>query len=108
MTGIRIAAALLLALHLNQLALPVLCLPPDRAPAACHESQPAGTAQVTSHSSSHALPCADSAMCGVPVTGLPETSVTLGEPAVHSFAVLPLGLLEPGDQLPPLSPPPQA
>jgi len=108
MTGIRIAAALLLALQLNQLALPVLCPPPDRAPAACHESQPAGTSQLTAHASSHALPCADGAMCGVPVTGLLETSVTLGEPAVRSVAVLPLGLLEPGEQPPPLSPPPQA
>lgn len=108
MPQIRVAAALVLAIQLNQLTVPALCAVPDRAAAACHQTQPAGAPRVTSHLASHGVPCAEGAMCGVPVTALPETAVTLVEPATRGAAVAALALLQPGEQSPPLSPPPQA
>ncbi len=105
--GIRLAAALLLAVQLTQLAAPALCAPSQRS-VACHETSPSGVPQLVAPVPAHQMPCAQSAMCTVPAAGLPETVVLLGAPTVGRIATPAARTLQPGDQPPPLSPPPQA
>jgi len=105
--GIRLAAALLLAVELNQLAAPALCAPAQRA-VPCHEASPAGTPRLGAPTPAHQMPCSQSAMCTVPAAGLPETAVMLDAPTATRVAAPAVRTLQPGDQPPPLSPPPQA
>ena len=105
--GIRLAAALLLAVQLTQLAGPALCLPGAR-PARCHETSTAGAPQLAAPATAHQMPCAQSSMCAAPPVALPESAVVLTTPVARSVAAPAACTLRPGDQPPPLSPPPQA
>jgi hypothetical protein len=108
MMGLRLAAALALALQLSQLALPALCGVPESSPRPCHETGGSGASQLVAPGVSQHLPCADGAMCGTPVAGIPETAITLIAPGAQRVAAPSAYSLHAGDPLPPPSPPPQA
>lgn len=105
--GIRIAAALVLAVQLTQLAGPALCHPGGRT-VPCHETMPAGAPQLAASAPAQQMPCAQAAMCTVPAVALPGAAVALAAPGAASVAAPAPAALQPGDQPPPLSPPPQA
>lgn len=105
--AIRLAAALLLAVQLTQLAAPALCVPLERQ-APCHKTSPAGAPQLMAPASTHHMPCAQTAMCAAPTVALPETAIVLTTPVARSVAAPAVPTLRPGDQPPPLAPPPQA
>ena len=105
--GIRLAAVLLLAVQLTQLAGPALCVPPERQ-APCHETSPAGAPKLMAPASTHHMPCAQTAMCAAPAVALPETAIVLTTPVARSVGAPAAGTLRLRDQPPPLSPPPQA
>ena len=105
--GIRLAAALLIAVQLTQLAAPTLCVPAERQ-IPCHEASPAGAPQLMAPTATHHMPCAQTAMCAASAFALPETTLVLTTPVARSVAAPAARALRPGDQPPPLSPPPQA
>lgn len=105
--GIRLAAVLMLLLQLNQLAVPALCGAAQRSPAACPGAPTPGAPQLTGANAAHHVPCADGAMCGVVVTGIPESAITLVAPDGRRVEVQAAPTLHSGDPAPPLSPPPQ-
>jgi hypothetical protein len=105
--GIRLAAALLIAVQLTQLAAPAWCAPRDRA-VPCHETTTPGTPRLTQATPGHDMPCAQSAMCAVTAVGLPGAAIVLPTPAIRVAVAPAAAVLRPGDQPPPLSPPPQA
>ena len=107
MNGIRLAAALVLAVQLNQLAVPALCAP--RQPAApCHQTADSGTPQLWAPGAAHEMPCAQSAMCVAPTVALPEAATLPRGPALLAVVTPGAGVLRLGDAPQPLSPPPQA
>lgn len=105
--GIRLAAALAIAVQLTQLAAPAVCVPLERQ-APCHETPLAGAPQLMAPASTHHMPCAQTAMCAGPAVALPETAIVLTTPVARSVDAPAVRALRPGDQPPPLSPPPQA
>lgn len=105
--GIRLAAALLLTVQLTQLAGPALCVPADRQ-VPCHEASPAGAPQLMAPTSTHHMPCAQTAMCAASAVALPDAAIVVATPVARSIGALAVRTLRLGDQPPPLSPPPQA
>lgn len=105
--GIRLAAALLIAVQLTQLAGAPLCVPPERQ-APCHEASSAGATQLVAPASTHHMPCAQTAMCAAPAVALPDAAIVVTTPVARSIGAPAVRTLRPGDQPPPLSPPPQA
>ena len=106
--ALRLAAALLLALQLNQWVVPAVCASGLQRRSACHEERSGDSPQLTVVSTPHALPCVDSIRCGTGATGIPETSAFFPLPAARTVAAPHAATLEPGEQQPPLPPPPQA
>lgn len=105
--GIRLAAALVIAVQLTQLAAPALCVSSERQ-APCHEASPDGAPQLMAPTSPQHMPCAQTAMCAAAAVALPETAIVLTTPVAHSVGAPAARALRLGDQPPPLSPPPQA
>jgi hypothetical protein len=108
MTGSRFAAALALVLQLSPLASPALCRVAERSRTPCHETRMPGASQLVAPGVSQHVPCADGAICGPSVTGIPETAITLTAPAAQRVTPPGASSLHAGDPIPPLSPPPQA
>jgi len=106
--GLRLAATLALALQLGRPAAPALCGVAERSRTPCHETRVPGASQLVAPGSPQHSPCADGAMCGAPVTGIPETAITLIAPGAQRVPAPAVGSLHAGDPLPPLPPPPQA
>src|SRR3989441_853965 len=107
---VRLVAALLLGGQLLPVGLPLLCDQVQRAtPANCDQqmaSDPSGPAiDVTSH----ATPCANSALCATTATAVVSLggsgSISAAESHIVGFGV---ATFAPADPQPPLSPPPQA
>jgi hypothetical protein len=108
MMGIRLAGALLISLHLTQLAAPLWCVPPAERQAPCHETSPPGVPQLLPPASTSHMPCAQTAMCTAPAVALPEAAIVPTSPVVRKVATVEAYALRLGEQPPPLSPPPQA
>ena len=107
---VRLVATLLLSGQMLPVGLPLLCDQVQRAtPANCDQ-------QMTSHPSgpvvdatTHATPCASSALCASTTTAVVAlggaVSVSAGESHIVGFCI---ATFAPTDPQPPLSPPPQA
>ncbi len=107
---VRLVATLLLSGQMLPLGLPLLCNQVQRAtPGNCDQQMASHPSGPVVDATTHATPCANSALCATATTAV----VALGE-AVSVFAreshVVAFGLptFAPADPQPPLSPPPQA
>ncbi len=107
---VRLVATLLLTSQMLPVGLPLLCGQVQRAtPANCDQQMASHPSGPVVDATTHATPCANSALCATPTTAV----VALGE-AVPVFAreshevAFCLPTFVPADPQPPLPPPPQA
>jgi hypothetical protein len=101
-------AVFVLVLQLQQLALPALCMPMNRAATTCHDSHTLPTRAAVSAAQVPGS-CAETSMCGAPATGLPAfTFPVIDSPNTRLIDHVAIAMSVPADPLAPPAPPPQA
>ena len=99
-----------LLLQLQPAVLPALCgLPKRESAGACEQTMASERAGAVVDKPLHQNPCANPALCGVPVPAIPNAAVVLlAVTDLDSGAAFNLSHIRSGDAPAPLSPPPQA
>ncbi len=110
LTLVRLVATLLLTGQVLPVGLPLLCDQVQRAtPANCDQQMASHRAGPVVDASTHATPCANSALCTTTASAVVAlggiVSVSVRESHILGFGI---ATLAPADPQPPLSPPPQA
>src|SRR5213593_1064543 len=106
----RLVATLLLTGQILPVGLPLLCDEAQRAtPANCDQQMASHPSGPVVDATTHATPCANSALCASTTTAVVAlggaVSVSAGESHIVGFCI---ATFAPTDPQPPLSPPPQA
>ena len=107
---IRVIATLLLSGQMLPVGLPLLCDQVQRGtPANCEQQMASHPSGPVVDATTHATPCASSALCASTTTAVVAlggaVSVSAGESHIVGFCI---ATFAPTDPQPPLSPPPQA
>jgi hypothetical protein len=106
---VRLVATLLLSGQMLPVGLPLLCDQVRRATEKCEQQMAPPRSGLAVDVTTHAIPCANTALCATTVTAVVAlggvVSVPAGECHIVGFG---LSTFAPADPQPPLSPPPQA
>jgi len=107
---VRLVATLLLSTQMLPVGLPLLCDQVQRAtPGNCDQQMASHPFGPVVDATTHATPCASSALCATTATAVVAlggaVSISAGESHVVGFCI---STFAPADPQPPLSPPPQA
>jgi hypothetical protein len=107
---VRLVATLLLSGQLLPVGLPLLCDQVQQAtPADCDQQMASHPSGPVADATTHATPCANSALCATTTTAVVALAEAVPVSAREScFTVFGLPTFVPADPHPPLPPPPQA
>src|SRR6266481_2770242 len=110
LSPVRLVATLVLTGQMLPVGLPLLCGQVQRAtPANCDQQMASHPSGPVVDATSHATPCANSALCATPTTAVVALGRATSASAPESLILVSgLSTFVPADPRPPLPPPPQA